>query len=181
MDNYEDLRFPKIEAGHDGGASVRAYQSQLYQIAKCAQGLFEILEDESQLEEWMKAEVMSCYEGIEKVFKYAEYEKAFPRAPEPSLPDTDEESQKEDNNYLTNEDKRYPVPQEAETGDGFIGRCIEDPNMKNRYPEQSDRFMACMLIWNQKPENEVDNPGKKFSDPMAVEEEVPEPTRPVLP
>ncbi len=181
MDSYEDLQFSKTEADADGSASMKVYKSQLYQIAKCAQSMFELLEDESQLEGWMKSEILSCYDGIEKVYKYAEYEKAYPSQGDPVIPEVDEETQKENNNYLTNEDKRYPVPQESETGDGFVGRCIEDPNMKNRYPQQSDRFMACMLIWNDKPVNAEDNPGQKFEDPMETEEIEMDPAKPVLP
>jgi hypothetical protein len=181
MDNYEDLQFEQSDADSGDDAALRMYKSQLYQIAKCAQNMFEILDDERQLEGWMRSEILSCYDGIEKVYKYAEYDKAFPSKDAPSPPEVIEEEQKENNNYLTNEDKRYPVPQGAETGDGFVGRCIEDPNMKNRYPEQSDRFMACMLIWNDAPSNEEDNPGKKFEDPMRSQEPMPEPDRPILP
>jgi hypothetical protein len=181
MDKYENLKFVQSEVDLDGSSALRVYKSHLYQIAKCAQSMFEILEDESQLEGWMKSEILSCYDGIEKVYKFAEYDKAFPTEETSPIPEVSEEEQKEGNNYLTNEDKRYPVPQGAETGDGFVGRCIQDPNMKNRYPEQSDRFMACMLIWNDSPENEVDNPGKKFEDPMTSAEPVPEPSKPILP
>ena len=181
MDKYEDLHFSQTEADIASDSELRMYKSHLYQIAKCAQSMFEILESESQLEAWMKSEILSCSDGIEKVYKFAEYERAFPGPKENVLPSVDEESQKEDNNFLTNEDKRFPVPQEAETGDGFIGRCIEDPNMKNRYPEQSDRFMACMLILNNRPENEEDNPGKKFEDPMGPGEVEVNPDKPILP
>ncbi len=161
----------------------RMYKSQLYQMAKCAQGLFELIDDNEDLEDWIRQGILDSYKQIEEIYKHVEYEKAHPRLADTPVPEVNEEEQKENNNFLSNEDKRYPTPMQAETGDDFVGRCIVDPNMKNRYPEQSDRFMACMLIWNNNPPDpdQPDNPGEKFDDPMTVEDAPVEPTKPILP
>ena len=172
-----------MEPESEGSAGgMRAYKSQLYQMAKCAKGLFELLEDADDVEDWIREGIMSSYDQIEKIYKYIEYEKTFPRTQESPLPEIEEE-QKENNNFLTNEDKRYPTPMEGEVGDQFVGRCIQDPNMKNRYGDQADRFMACMLIWNNEPYDaeKANNPGEKFEDPMSPTEEVVDPVKPILP
>ncbi len=162
----------------------RLHKSALYKACQDAQALYDMIGDEDVLDEWVAEQIRVSTETLETVLKFVEYEKMFPPIPEPG-PIIDEESQKDENNYLSNEDKRYPTPMEAENGDGFISRCIVDPNMKNRYPEQSDRFMACMLIWKEvgKPgSNETDNPGEKFEDPMQPgEEKIKDPSKPVLP
>ena len=163
---------------------IRMYKSKLFQAAKKAQQIFEYLNPESEdiLEEWMKSSITSACDDLEQVCQSLEYEIAYPSkqqvAPEIEY---DEEERKENNNYLTNEDKRYPVPQEAESADQFMGRCIADGNMKNRYPEQSDRFMACMIIMNNGQENAKDNPGEKFEDPMSPPETEIKIVKPVLP
>ena len=181
-DKYHNLTF-KDSSEAEGENEARMYKSKLFQSAKKAQQIFEYIEQsDSALEEWMKAHIISACEDLEQVCQGMEYEMAYPKQVESLPPEQlDEDSQKENNNYLSNEDKRYPVPQEGEGGDQFIGRCIADPNMKNRYPEQSDRFMACMLILNTPVANEENNPGKKFEDPMSPSEEDIDPTQPVLP
>ena len=62
-------------------------------------------------------------------------------------------------------------------------RCLTDANMCQRYPEQSDRFTACMLIYNDsKSKPLTDAPGEKFEDPMAPKEEaLRDPQKPILP
>jgi len=155
------------------------YKSQLFQTAKKAQEIFDYLNSGAKMEEWMKASITSAFEDLSKVCQNMEFEMAYPSEIE-SLPE-ESQDEKEGNNYLSNEDKRYPVPQSAEDGDSFMGRCIADPNMKNRYTEQSDRFLACMLIWQQPPENVADNPGEKFDDPMTPEDPSVEPEKPILP
>ena len=179
---YENLSFPRVEA--DDGNEIRMYKSKLFQAAKKAQQIFEYLSsNEEVMQEWMKEHIISACEYLDNVCQTMEYEIAYPTSSEVNLPpeELNEESQKEGNNFLTNEDKRFPIPQEAESGDQFMGRCIVDPNMKNRYPEQSDRFMACMIILNSAPENPSDNPGEKFEDPMEVKDVDIDPQRPILP
>jgi hypothetical protein len=165
---------------HEG----RLHKSALYKAAKDAQALYDLIADDEMLEDWVAENIRVATETLETVLKYVEYEKLFPAVPEPD-PMINDENQKEENNYLSNEDKRFPTPMEAESGDGFVSRCLIDGNMKNRYSEQTDRFMACMLIWKEvgKPgSGEVDNPGEKFEDPMKVgEEELRDPAKPVLP
>ena len=83
-----------------------------------------------ELEEWMKSHVISACEELAAVCQSMEYNKAYPDSVE-KLPDTSTQ----ENNYLSNEDQRYPLPQEAESNDQFMSRCIYDANMKKRYPE----------------------------------------------
>lgn len=178
-DKVDSHLFFKETSKSEDSNEIRMYKSQLFQTAKKAQEIFDYLNSGVKMEEWMKASVVSAFEDLNKVCQNMEFEMAYPSEVE-SLPDGSQD-EKEENNYLSNEDKRYPVPQGAEDGDSFMGRCIADPNMKNRYPEQSDRFLACMLIWQQPPENAVDNPGEKFDDPMTIEDAPIEPEKPILP
>lgn len=158
---------------------VRMYKSNLFQASQNAQKIFDYLSEGVELEEWMKSHIVSASEELNQVRQSLEYDKAYPEKNDPT-PNTEEDGGGE-NNFLSNEDKRYPVPQEAEGGDQFMGRCIADANMKKRYPVQSDRFMACMLILNSNVENPADNPGEKFEDPMNPEEEILDPDRPIMP
>lgn len=181
-EKYHDLNFKNSSEG-ELDEDIRMYKSKLFQAAKKAQSIFEYIDSNpSVLEEWMKSSIISSCDDLEQVCQSIEYEMAYPRSVEKLPPEgLDEESQKQENNYLSNEDKRYPTPQEAETGDEFMGRCLSDTNMKNRYPEQSDRFMACMLIFNSPPANEENNPGQKFEDPMEVKDYPLDPDQPILP
>jgi hypothetical protein len=183
VDNFKDIDLSGMKAVAEDPNVSRMYKSQLYQLAKCAKGLFELIEDGDEIEDWARQGILSSYKQIEEIFKHIEYEKAHPRVVEDPLPEVSEEEQKENNNFLSNEDKRFPTPMEGESGDQFIGRCILDPNMKGRYVEQSDRFMACMIVWNQvQPEEDgANNPGEKFEDPMVVEEVELNPSKPILP
>lgn len=181
-DKYHDINF-KNSSEAELDEDVRMYKSKLFQAAKKAQSIFEYIDSNPLvLEEWMKSNIISSCDDLEQVCQSIEYDMAYPVKTE-SLPpdDLDEESQKQENNYLSNEDKRYPVPQSAENPDQFMGRCVQDANMKNRYPEQSDRFMACMLILNNAPENKNDNPGEKFEDPMSPPETEINVVKPILP
>lgn len=183
MDDFKDIDLSGMKTVAEDPNVSRMYKSQLYQMAKCAQGLFELIEDGEDVDDWVRQGILSSYKQIEEIFKHVEYEKAHPRVVDNPLPEVGEEEQKENNNFLSNEDKRFPTPMEGESGDQFVGRCIVDPNMKNRYVEQSDRFMACMLVWNQNPyeEDETNNPGEKFEDPMVTEEVEVQPVKPILP
>ena len=177
MQKFENINFDDIsEAESD---TLRMYKSKIYQIAKCAEKLFKSLNSEDQIQEWMKSGIIDSYNSLEKVSDYVEYESSFPEVKDP-IGDS-EEPEKEQNNFLTNEDKRFPTPQDNEAGDNFMSRCLADPSMKGRYPEQADRFMACMLIYNKPPKNEANNPGEKFEDPMSKQEEEMDPEKPILP
>jgi hypothetical protein len=182
MEENVKLKF-NMESESDS-QEIRMYKSKLFQAAKKAQQIFEYLNPDSVeiLEEWMKSSIISACDDLEKVCQSLEYEMAYPSKEQVTPePEDNEQERKENNNYLTNEDKRYPVPQEAESGDQFMGRCLADANMKNRYPQQSDRFMACMIIMNKTPENVADNPGEKFEDPMTPPETEIKVVKPILP
>jgi hypothetical protein len=76
------------------------------------------------------------------------------------------------------------VPVNSESGDQFVTRCILDANMKKRYPVQSDRFQACMQVFNSTKDqpNLSRNPGEKFEDPMNPNSpEINDPVKPLLP
>lgn len=152
-------------------------KSQLFHIWKKARVMYEMVNDNTVMEDWVKKNISEAYESLDKALQYAEYEKIFPNKTEEA--ETDEKSK---NNYLSNQDKRYPTPASQESGDQFMTRCILDANMKKRYPVQGDRFAACMSIYNDKKEESSNNPGEKFEDPMEVKDpELPNPVKPLLP
>ena len=163
------------ESSADHGYRSRMVKSSLFHIWKKARTMYDMVGDDDDMEEWVREKVRIAYEALDEASRYTEYDQIFPPKEEVLEPG--------ENNYLTNEDKRYPTPAENESGDKFVTRCISDPNMKQRYSEQSDRFSACMLIWNdskQKPA--TSNPGEKFHDPMSpgVDDD-PDPDQPILP
>jgi hypothetical protein len=163
-------------------SSNKIAKSQLFHIWKKSRMMYEMIKEDSELEDWVKRNIAEAYEKIDAALQFSEYEKIFPEKREEI-----EESDKEKNNYLTNEDKRYPVPVSQETGDEFITRCILDANMKKRYPVQGDRFAACMSIYNEEKQDAQQglnrNPGEKFEDPMEPRDgiDLPDPERPILP
>ena len=66
MGKFEDIGLSAMALKGEGDASgVRAYKSQLYQMAKCAEGLFGLLEDRDDVEDWVREGIMSSYEQIE--------------------------------------------------------------------------------------------------------------------
>jgi hypothetical protein len=157
--------------------SNKIVKSQLFHIWKKARLMYDMVKDETVLEDWVRKSIFDAYENIDQALQYAEYEKIFP-----NQKDEKELEDKEKNNYLSNQDKRYPTPANQETGDQFMTRCILDANMKKRYPVQGDRFAACMSIFNEKKDEVSTNPGEKFEDPMEVKkpDEV-DPIKPLLP
>jgi len=161
----------------EGNNSNKIVKSQLFHIWKKARLMYDMVKDETILEDWVKKSIFDAYENIDQALQYAEYEKIFP-----NQEDLKELGDKEKNNYLSNEDKRYPTPVSQETGDQFMTRCILDANMKKRYPVQGDRFAACMSIFNEKKDEAPINPGEKFEDPMEVKEpDQIDPVKPLLP
>tara|TARA_Y100000114_G_scaffold26859_1_gene22542 strand:- start:755 stop:1279 length:525 start_codon:yes stop_codon:yes gene_type:complete len=155
-------------------------KSELFHIWKKARLMYDTVKDDSKMEDWVKKNITKAYELIDEAIRYAEYEKIFPSE------QRQEEAEEDKNNFLSNQDKRYPTPAAQETGDQFITRCILDANMKKRYPVQGDRFSACMSIYNSKKEDVSEdlhnNPGEKFEDPMENKEpELPNPVKPILP
>lgn len=154
-------------------------KSELFHVWKKARVMFDSIKDDSVVDDWVRKNVTAAYELIDEAMRYYEYEKIFPKK-------EDQEPEDGKNNFLSNEDKRYPVPAAQENGDEFITRCILDGNMKKRYPIQGDRFSACMVIYNENKENISEdlhnNVSEKFHDPMeSSDPELPEPVKPVLP
>lgn len=165
------------ESNHmsDHGNTNKKVKSELYHIWKKARVMYDMVKDESNLEGWVKNNIAQAYDLIDQAMRYSEYEQMFPE----KQPETPEE---EKNNFLTNEDKRYPTPTAQESGDQFMTRCILDANMKKRYPVQGDRFAACMSIYNENKDTPSENPGEKFQDPMQVKEDpMNDPIKPLLP
>ena len=153
-------------------------KSELYHIWKKARSLFEKMGDDTDVEDWVKKNIMQAHDLIDEASRWIEYQELLPERKEGETPEADK------NNFLTNQDKRFPVPTEGENGDRFITRCIQDANMKKRYPVQGDRFNACMIMFNEKKDSPASpsSPGEKFEDPMAPEEpEIEDPTKPLLP
>jgi len=172
---YNNIMEEKESKG-DYGQVARKTKSELYHIWKNARKMYDMVDDDDSLEAWMKDKVRLAYDYLDEAIRYLEYDEVFPA--KEGEPEGDGE-----NNFLSNQDKRYPTPMDAESGDQFMTRCIYDPNMKQRYSEQSDRFAACMIIYNESIKKPLtDQPGEKFDDPMASKEpELPEPNQPVLP
>ena len=157
--------------------SNKKIKSELFHIWKKARVMYDMVKEESNLESWLKNNINQAYELIDEAIRFVEYNEMFPEKKEEKT-----ESEKDKNNFLSNQDKRYPVPASQESGDQFVTRCILDANMKKRYPVQSDRFAACMSVYNDNKENEFSNPGEKFEDPMEVKgPKIPDPIKPILP
>ena len=91
--------------------------------------MYEMVKDDTNLEDVVRKNVAEAYEAIDRALQYLEYEKIFPNKTEEA-----EEDEKSKNNYLSNQDKRYPTPAAQESGDQFITRCILDANIPERYP-----------------------------------------------
>mgnify|MGYP003649654138 CR=1 FL=1 len=138
---------------------------------------YDMITEEKDLHDSVKKNITSAYEAIDESIRYIEYDEIFPNKKE-------EEQEDNENNFLTNQDKRYPVPVSSESGDQFVTRCILDANMKKRYPVQSDRFQACMQVFNSNKGQPglSQNPGEKFEDPMKPNSpEISDPIKPLLP
>ena len=164
------------ESKADNGYMGRLTKSELFHIWKKARIMYDMVQEDEELETWVKNKVRQAHDALDEAMRYTEYDKTFP---------AEKEDDTDSNNYLSNEDKRYPTPSATETGDQFVTRCIQDGNMKQRYPESADRFMACMIIFNDTVEGGKplsQNPGEKFEDPMAPSEpEINDPDKPLLP
>lgn len=167
------------ESRGENSQVYRKIKSELFHIWKKARLMYDMVKEGDEIESYIKNNIRSAYEAIDESIRYLEFEEVFPNK-------KDTQDEQKENNFLTNEDKRYPVPVSSEGGDQFITRCILDANMKKRYPVQSDRFQACMTIFNEKPEDQevglIGNPGEKFKDPMQpIESEIDPPQKPILP
>lgn len=156
-------------------------KSELYNLWKKARIMYDMVKDDTDLEDWQKKNIQDAHDLLNKSLMYTEYNEMFPNKTEEVA-----ESENDKNNFLSNQDKRYPTPAAQEGGDQFVTRCILDANMKKRYPVQGDRFSACMAIFNEN-KNKVskdlhNNPGEKFEDPMETKDpEIKDPVKPILP
>lgn len=166
------------ESNAEVNYSNKIIKSELYHLWKKSRIMYDMIKDDSDLQDWQKKNIQQARDLLDKALMYSEYDNMFPERKE------DKEADK--NNFLSNEDKRYPTPTSQESGDQFITRCILDGNMKKRYPVQSDRFSACMKLYNENSdraqENPNDNPGEKFEDPMETKSpSMKDPIKPILP
>ena len=168
---------PSEESKADQAFMGRVTKSELFHIWKKTRTMYDMVQEDDQLEGWVKNKVREAHDALDEAMRYTEYDKTFPS-----------ETEKEDdteNNYLSNQDKRYPTPSATETGDQFVTRCIQDANMKQRYSQPGDRFAACMIIFNDTVKSEKplsQNPGEKFIDPMAPSQpDIEDPDKPMLP
>lgn len=159
--------------------SFKKIKSELFHIWKKARLMYDMISEEREVEDFIKNNITSAYEAIDESMRYIEYNEMFPSK------DKEQENEEGRNNFLSNQDKRYPVPVDSESGDQFVTRCILDANMKKRYPVQSDRFQACMKVFTETKNQggpEHNNPGEKFEDPMEPKTpQVSDPERPILP
>ena len=121
-------------------------KSELFHIWKKARLMYDMIKDGTELEGWVKKSIDDAYDNIDKALQYMEYSNMFPEKKDESLPD-----EKSKNNYLSNEDKRYPTPTAQENGDQFMTRCILDANMKKDILcREIDLQPACLFIITKK-------------------------------
>lgn len=155
-------------------------KSELYHLWKKSRIMYDMIKDDGDLQDWQKKNIQQARDLLDKALMYSEYDNMFPERKDEEI---DEPAK---NNFLSNEDKRYPTPAAQESGDQFITRCILDANMKRRYPVQGDRFSACMTLFNENKNNVSEdlhnNPGEKFEDPMETKDpDLKDPVKPILP
>tara|TARA_E500000178_G_scaffold354046_1_gene421734 strand:+ start:328 stop:840 length:513 start_codon:yes stop_codon:yes gene_type:complete len=155
-------------------------KSELYHLWKKSRIMYDMIKDDGDLQDWQKKNIQQARDLLDKALMYSEYDNMFPEIKDEEI---DEPAK---NNFLSNEDKRYPTPAAQESGDQFVTRCILDANMKRRYPVQGDRFSACMTLFNENKnnvsENLHNNPGEKFEDPMETKDpDLKDPVKPILP
>ena len=155
-------------------------KSELYHLWKKSRIMYDMVKDDSDLQDWQKKNIQQARDLLDKALMYSEYDNMFPERKE------EEDNETDKNNFLSNEDKRYPTPATQESGDQFVTRCILDANMKRRYPVQGDRFSACMTLFNEHKnsvsEDLHNNPGEKFEDPMETKDpNLKDPIKPILP
>lgn len=43
-----------------------------------------------------------------------------------------------------------PKPNDGESHDDFMSRCMANPTMREEYPEQAQRYAVCQSIWDDK-------------------------------
>ena len=155
-------------------------KSELYHLWKKSRIMYDMIKDDGDLQDWQKKNIQQARDLLDKALMYSEYDNMFPERKE------EEDNETDKNNFLSNEDKRYPTPAAQESGDQFVTRCILDANMKRRYPVQGDRFSACMTLFNENKNNVSEdlhnNPGEKFEDPMETKDpDLKDPVKPILP
>jgi hypothetical protein len=155
-------------------------KSELYHLWKKSRIMYDMIKDDGDLQDWQKKNIQQARDLLDKALMYSEYDNMFPERKDEEI---DEPAK---NNFLSNEDKRYPTPAAQESGDQFVTRCILDANMKRRYPVQGDRFSACMTLFNENKNNVSEelhnNPGEKFEDPMETKDpDLKDPVKPILP
>jgi septal ring factor EnvC (AmiA/AmiB activator) len=98
-------------------SSYKKVKSELFHIWKKARLLYDMITEEKDLHDSVKKNITSAYEAIDESIRYIEYDEIFPNKKEETREDNE-------NNFLTNQDKRYPVPVNSESGDQFVTRCI---------------------------------------------------------
>tara|TARA_R110000744_G_scaffold104220_1_gene199636 strand:+ start:1749 stop:2171 length:423 start_codon:yes stop_codon:yes gene_type:complete len=68
-----------------------------------------------------------------------------------------------------------PKPNEDETKDGFISRCIEDNKAKEEFPNLTQRIAVCVSQWDRKDEIQNAPKVRKNADcPDGWEHEMPD-------
>jgi len=84
-------------------SSYKKVKSELFHIWKKARLLYDMITEEREIHDSVKKNITSAYEAIDESIRYIEYEDIFPSKQEQVQEDNE-------NNFLTNQDKRYPVP-----------------------------------------------------------------------
>src|SRR6056300_704191 len=92
------------ESNADSKQVSKVVKSELYHIWKKARIMYDMMKDDSELEDWVKNKIRESYDALDEAMTYTEYQKIFPNKQAESSPDEGA------NNFLSNQDKRYPVP-----------------------------------------------------------------------
>ncbi|MHA1952504.1 MAG: hypothetical protein ACW96U_00970 [Candidatus Heimdallarchaeaceae archaeon] len=50
-----------------------------------------------------------------------------------------------------------PIPRQDESKDEYISRCMSDPKMKTKHPDNDERFAVCNGIWETEGKKEEDD------------------------
>ena len=81
---------------------AKKIKSELFHIWKKARLMYDMISEEREVEDFIKNNITSAYEAIDESMRYIEYNEMFPSK------DKEQENEEGRNNFLSNQDKRYP-------------------------------------------------------------------------
>ena len=66
------------ESNADSKQVSKVVKSELYHIWKKARIMYDMMKDDSELEDWVKNKIRESYEALDEAMTYTEYQKIFP-------------------------------------------------------------------------------------------------------